>query len=110
MIGVNEFLNIVNYRARLFRRSEARARDQFQGLQAMSQVKLNDTSANCPQCRTEMVHVAVTPHPVVRTMQRNTFVCYSCKRTRTYMLPSLAAVDVQAGEAGAPPAVSLGAS
>ena len=34
-----------------------------------------------------MVHVAVTPHPVVRNMQRNTFVCYSCKRTRTYMLP-----------------------
>jgi len=29
----------------------------------------------------------VTPHPVVRSMQRNTFVCYSCKRTRTYMLP-----------------------
>jgi hypothetical protein len=34
-----------------------------------------------------MVHVAVTPHPVVRNMMRNTFVCYSCKRTRTYMLP-----------------------
>jgi hypothetical protein len=34
-----------------------------------------------------MVHVAVTPHPVVRNMQRNTYVCYSCKRTRTYMLP-----------------------
>ena len=34
-----------------------------------------------------MVHVAVTPHPVVRNMQRNTFVCYSCKQTRTYMLP-----------------------
>jgi uncharacterized protein with PIN domain len=46
----------------------------------------NDT-AICPQCRTPMVHVAVTPHPVVRTMQRNTFVCYTCKRTRTYMLP-----------------------
>jgi len=34
-----------------------------------------------------MVHVAVTPHPVVRNMHRNTFVCYTCKRTRTYMLP-----------------------
>jgi transposase-like protein len=75
----------------------------------MSQVKLHDTSANCPQCRTEMVHVAVTPHPVVRTMQRNTFVCYTCKRTRTYMLPSLAA-DVPAGESGPTPAVSFGAS
>jgi transposase-like protein len=46
-----------------------------------------DTNAICPQCRTSMVHVAVTPHPVVRNMQRNTYVCYSCKRTRTYMLP-----------------------
>jgi len=40
-----------------------------------------------------MVHVAVTPHPVVRTMQRNTFVCYTCKRTRTYMLPGKADMD-----------------
>lgn len=55
-----------------------------------------------------MVHVAVTPHPVVRTMQRNTFVCYTCKRTRTYMLPSLAAMDSQAGDAGQTPAVSYG--
>jgi hypothetical protein len=46
-----------------------------------------DNEAICPRCRTRMVHVAVTPHPVVRNMQRNTFVCYSCKRTRTYMLP-----------------------
>src|SRR5262245_35638886 len=46
-----------------------------------------DNEAICPQCRTSMVHVAVTPHPVVRSMQRNTFVCYTCKRTRTYMLP-----------------------
>ena len=53
----------------------------------MSRLDPKDTTAMCPQCRTEMVHVAVTPHPVVRNMQRNTFVCYSCKRTRTYMLP-----------------------
>lgn len=46
-----------------------------------------DAEAICPQCRTVMVHVAMTPHPVVRNMQRNTYVCYSCKRTRTYMLP-----------------------
>ena len=57
-----------------------------------------------------MVHVAVTPHPVVRTMQRNTFVCYTCKRTRTYMLPSLAAMDAKAAETGTPPAVSYGTS
>jgi len=40
-----------------------------------------------------MVHVAVTPPPVVRTMQRNTFVCYTCKRTRTYRLPGKADMD-----------------
>lgn len=55
-----------------------------------------------------MVHVAVTPHPVVRTMQRNTFVCYTCKRTRTYMLPSLSAVEVQNGGAGSAPVPAYG--
>ncbi len=44
-------------------------------------------SANCPKCRAAMTHVAVTPHPVVTHMQRNTFVCYGCNQTRTYMLP-----------------------
>ena len=34
-----------------------------------------------------MVHAATTLHPVIHTMQRNTFVCYTCKQTRTYMLP-----------------------
>jgi len=53
----------------------------------MSRSDVVDTEAVCPKCRSSMVHVAVTPHPVVRNMQRNTFVCYSCKRTRTYMLP-----------------------
>ena len=45
-----------------------------------------------------MVHVAVTPHPVVRTMQRNTFVCYTCKRTRTYMLPGTVQIEPGASE------------
>lgn len=49
-----------------------------------------------------MVHVAVTPHPVVRNMQRNTFVCYSCKRTRTYMLPGKPDVNFREGEAAQP--------
>lgn len=44
-----------------------------------------------------MVHVAVTPHPVVRTMQRNTFVCYTCKRTRTYMLPGTYTPEMREG-------------
>jgi transposase-like protein len=44
--------------------------------------------ANCPKCRAGMVHVAVTPHPIVPGMQRNNFVCYGCNQTRTYMLPT----------------------
>jgi uncharacterized protein with PIN domain len=62
---------------------------------AMSLQDPKDNSAMCPQCRTTMVHVAVTPHPVVRNMQRNTFVCYTCKRTRTYMLPGTFVPDAQ---------------
>jgi hypothetical protein len=53
----------------------------------MSPTDTANGTAYCPKCRTPMVHVAMTPHPVVRTMQRNTFVCYSCRQTRTYMLP-----------------------
>jgi hypothetical protein len=64
--------------------------------QAMSSSDGIDNTAHCPQCRTVMVHVAVTPHPVVRTMQRNTFVCYTCKRTRTYMLPGTVQVETHA--------------
>jgi hypothetical protein len=46
-------------------------------------------SAICPKCRAVMIHVAVTPHPMVPNMQRNTFVCYGCNQTRTYMLPAV---------------------
>ncbi len=49
-------------------------------------------SANCPKCRAVMTHVAVTPHPMAPGMQRNTFVCYGCNQTRTYMLPVAEAV------------------
>jgi hypothetical protein len=51
---------------------------------------MSDTarSADCPACRAAMTHVAATPHPVVPTMQRSTFVCYRCNQTRTYMLPA----------------------
>jgi hypothetical protein len=55
-------------------------------------------SADCPKCRGAMTHVAVTPHPVVPHMQRNTFVCYGCNQTRTYMLPAL---EAAAGAASA---------
>jgi transposase-like protein len=65
----------------------------------MSGLDPKDNTAMCPQCRTEMVHVAVTPHPVVRHMQRNTFVCYTCKRTRTYMLPGTFTPETRDGAA-----------
>ena len=62
--------------------------------------------AHCPKCRTVMIHVAVTPHPVVTNMHRNTFVCYGCNQTRTYMLPAAEplAAPVVAAPANAAPA------
>jgi transposase-like protein len=65
----------------------------------MSPSSAADPDAICPQCRTAMVHVAVTPHPVVRNMQRNTYVCYSCKRTRTYMLPGKLEIESHVNDA-----------
>ena len=60
----------------------------------------------CPKCRASMTPVAVTPHPMVPGMQRNTFVCYRCNETRTYMLPTTAAETAAnwppADEAGFP--------
>ena len=67
--------------------------------QAMSPSSAANPDAICPQCRTAMVHVAVMPHPVVRNMQRNTYVCYTCKRTRTYMLPGKPEVKADANDA-----------
>ena len=67
--------------------------------QAISPSSAADPDAICPQCRTAMVHVALTPHPVVRNMQRNTYVCYTCKRTRTYMLPGKPEVEAGANDA-----------
>jgi hypothetical protein len=42
----------------------------------------------CPKCRSDMVDVAITPHPLIPQMKRHTFVCYTCNQTRTYMLPA----------------------
>ena len=67
--------------------------------QAISPSSAADPDAICPQCRTAMVHVALTPHSVVRNMQRNTYVCYTCKRTRTYMLPGKPEVEAGANDA-----------
>ena len=43
-------------------------------------------SAPCPKCRAEMIYVAALPHPQSPTMQKTTFVCYSCNQTRNYAL------------------------
>lgn len=50
----------------------------------------------CPKCRASMTPVAVTPHPMVPGMRRNTFVCYGCNETRTYMLPVAAPANATA--------------
>jgi hypothetical protein len=42
----------------------------------------------CPKCRSGMIHVSITPHPINPGMRRNTFVCRICNQTRTYMLPT----------------------
>jgi hypothetical protein len=42
----------------------------------------------CPKCRSDMIDVAITPHPLIPQMRRHTFVCYTCNQTRTYMLPA----------------------
>jgi hypothetical protein len=46
------------------------------------------TTAPCPKCATAMVLAAITPHPIVATMQRHTFLCAKCNQTKTYMLPA----------------------
>ncbi|HZP77379.1 MAG TPA: hypothetical protein VFB45_14645 [Pseudolabrys sp.] len=53
----------------------------------MTSARSTSISTPCPKCKATMVHVAVTAHPLMPEMQRNTFVCYSCNQTRTYMLP-----------------------
>ena len=95
---MNEFLNFVTYFSEsIVRNDPCSFLAGFKARQPMSGSDPKDNTAMCPQCRTEMVHVAVTPHPVVRNMQRNTFVCYTCKRTRTYMLPGTFTPEIREG-------------
>jgi len=37
-----------------------------------------------------MMHIATTPHPIVRNMRRSIYLCSPCNCTRTYMLPAVA--------------------
>jgi hypothetical protein len=54
----------------------------------MTEIKNEKASSPCPKCRSDMISVVVTPHPLMPQMTRHTFVCYTCNQTRTYMLPS----------------------
>ena len=40
--------------------------------------------AQCPKCRNSMTYVTSLPY---RGMRRTTFACYTCRQTRSYMLP-----------------------
>jgi hypothetical protein len=42
----------------------------------------------CPKCRSSMIQVAITPHPVAPRMLKHTYVCRACNQTRSYMLPT----------------------
>jgi len=53
------------------------------------------TKALCPKCHSEMRCIAALPHPNAPQMQRTTFVCPICNKTRKYML-SAAMADIYA--------------
>lgn len=55
--------------------------------------------ALCPKCRSAMIYVTAMPHRTVHVMRRTTFVCYTCRQTRNYMLSALMA-DAYAAAAG----------
>ena len=46
------------------------------------------TLTPCPKCRSSMIQVAITPHPVAPRMLKHTYVCRACNQTRSYMLPT----------------------
>ena len=46
------------------------------------------TLTPCPKCRSGMIYVAITPHPVAPRMLKHTYVCRACNQTRSYMLPT----------------------
>ena len=50
--------------------------------------------ALCPKCRTDMVYVTSLPY---RGMRKTTYVCYTCRQTRSYMLPDTAGEGPAAG-------------
>jgi hypothetical protein len=53
----------------------------------------------CPHCRIVMVRFAIAPHRIVRTMQRNIYVCSLCNRSQSYMVATAPNEDSSAGDA-----------
>ena len=64
---------------------------------AMSEIRAE--RAECPKCRTGMVYVTSIPQ---HEMQRTTFVCYTCRQTRSYVLSAAMAEAYAAVGAIAP--------
>jgi transposase-like protein len=52
--------------------------------------------AQCPKCRNSMVYVTSLPY---RGMRRTTYACYTCRQTRSYMLPETAGEGPEADSA-----------
>jgi RNase P subunit RPR2 len=55
--------------------------------------------ALCPKCHNAMIYVTAMPHRTAHEMRRTTFVCYTCRQTRNYMLSALMA-DAYAAASG----------
>jgi hypothetical protein len=60
-----------------------------------------ETTAPCPRCKREMVLAVAIPHPVAPLLARHTYLCASCNRTNTYVLPVDAPEDGGAADGNA---------
>jgi DNA-directed RNA polymerase subunit RPC12/RpoP len=65
----------------------------------MPQTAEVDEEIICPHCRVVMARFAIAPHRIVRTMQRNIYVCSLCNRSQSYMVPAAANEDSSNGDA-----------
>lgn len=54
------------------------------GKLALAMADTSAEPAQCPKCRNSMVYVTSLPY---RGMRKTTYVCYTCRQTRNYMLP-----------------------
>jgi hypothetical protein len=60
----------------------------FESQHAAPSQPIDTTLTPCPKCQSPMIHVADTPHPLAPAMQRSTYLCRPCNRTRNYILAS----------------------